>query len=134
MILREKIAKSTPKPTYTIPQLVAELLEAVTISHKFHLLAQDRSYASHKALEAFYTEIGDHADDIYEQFSGQENITPVIPDATINASEPVEYLEKLLNFVESTRLESSNYSHLQNQMDEVKSLIVGTLYKLRFLK
>ena len=43
-------------------------------------------------------------------------------------------LEKLAKFVEQVHSNSAEYSHLQNQMDEVKSLIFGTLYKLKYLK
>lgn len=130
MNLRSKISKSPLK--YTVPQLTAELLEAVTITHKFHLEAKSRSYAEHVALGAFYNSIGESADDIYEQYAGQISPEP-IPDSILTATEPIEYLEKLLNFVEETRLETP-YSHLQNLMDEVKSLITGTLYKLKYLK
>lgn len=129
--LSERIKPSATKTN--IPQLVAELLESVTIIHKMHLLAKSRSYAEHVALGEFYEEIGDFADSIYEQFAGQTS-TVDIPEATIKEMTPINYLEKLVIFVEYTRKSSEEFSHLQNQMDEVKSLIYGTLYKLKNLK
>ena len=42
------------------------LLNSVTTAHILHL--SSRSYSQHKALEAFYTEIGDHVDDFVEAF------------------------------------------------------------------
>jgi DNA-binding ferritin-like protein len=131
MKLTEKIKPSMSKAT--IPQLVSELLEAVLIVHKMHLQAKSRSYAEHQALGEFYDEIGDHADSIYEQFAGQTT-TVDIPDAGIYDMNPITYLEKLAKFVEQVHSNSAEYSHLQNQMDEVKSLIYGTLYKLKYLK
>lgn len=131
MKLTEKIKPAMSKAT--IPQLVSELLESVLIVHKMHLQAKSRSYAEHQALGEFYDEIGDHADSIYEQFAGQTS-TVEIPDAMIIDNNPITYLEKLAKFVEQVHSNSAEYSHLQNQMDEVKSLIFGTLYKLKYLK
>ena len=128
MKLTDRIKPSAPK--YTIPQLVAELLESVTIIHKFHLVS--KSYSEHIALGTFYDEISDLADSIFETSSWKDNSIE-IPNPTLKASDPVNYLEKLGIFVEETRLVTA-YSDLQNQMDEVKSLIYGTLYKLKNLK
>jgi len=128
MKLTDRIKPSPPK--YTIPQLVAELLESVTIIHKFHLTS--KSYSEHKALGTFYDEISDLADSIFETSSWKDNSID-IPGPTLKASDPINYLEKLGIFVEETRLVTT-YSDLQNQMDEVKSLIYGTLYKLKNLK
>ena len=133
-MLRDKIKPSTKvENKNTISQLVAELLESVTIVHKFHLLAKAKSYSEHIALGEFYEEIDNFADAIYEQFAGQTS-TIDIPEAVISDSVPISYLEKLVIFVEQVRISNPNFSHLQNQMDEVKSLIYQTLYKLRNLK
>lgn len=127
-MLKDRIKPSTPK--YTVPQLVAELLESVTIIHKFHL--KSKSYAEHIALGTFYDEVSALADSIYET-SSWENNSIDIPAPTLNDSTPINYLIKLATFVEQSRLATS-YSDLQNQMDEVKTLIFSTLYKLRNLK
>ena len=118
------------KPKYTIPQLVSELLESVTIIHKFHL--KSKSYSEHIALETFYDEIGDLADTIFESSAWEDNSIE-IPNPTLNDSTAINYLIKLATFVEQTRL-STTMSDLQNQMDEVKTLIYQTLYKLKNLK
>ena len=131
MKLTDKIKPTVTKAT--IPQLVSELLESVLIVHKMHLQAKSRSYAEHQALGEFYDAIGDYADSIYEQFAGQTT-TVDIPDAMIYDTNPINYLEILAKFVERVHANSGEYSHLQNQMDEVKSLIFGTLYKLKYLK
>lgn len=128
MKLTDRIKPSTPK--YNVPQLVSELLEAVTIIHKFHLVS--KSYSEHIALGDFYGEVGDLADTIFESSSWRDNAIE-IPAPTLNSNSPVNYLEKLANFVEQTRLVEP-YSDLQNQMDEVKTLIFQTLYKLKNLR
>jgi hypothetical protein len=118
------------KPKYTIPQLVSELLESVTIIHKFHL--KSKSYAEHIALGTFYDEIADLADTLFETFAWENNSIE-IPSPTLNDSTAINYLIKLATFVEQTRL-ATTMSDLQNQMDEVKTLIYSTLYKLKNLK
>lgn len=128
MSLKDRVKPSTSRNT--IPQLVAELLESVTVIHKFHL--KSKSYAEHKALQTYYESIGDLADTLFET-SAWENNSVDIPEPIINDSTPVNYLIKLATFVEQVRL-TTTYSDLQNQMDEVKSLIFSTLYKLKNLK
>lgn len=120
-----------PAATRTnVPQLVAELLESVTIIHKFHL--KSKSYAEHKALQGFYEKVGDLADTLFETSAWQNNLIE-IPSPIINEVTPINYLIKLATFVEQVRL-ATTYSDLQNQMDEVKTLIFSTLYKLNNLK
>jgi len=128
MKLTERLKPAASKTN--IPQLVSELLESVTIIHKFHL--KSKSYAEHKALQKFYEGIGDLADTLFETSAWQNNSIE-IPAPTINDVTPVNYLIKLATFVEQVRL-ATTYSDLQNQMDEVKTLIFGTLYKLNNLK
>lgn len=128
MKLTERLKPAASKTN--IPQLVSELLESVTIIHKFHL--KSKSYAEHKALQKFYEGIGDLADTLFETSAWQNNSIE-IPVPTINDVTPVNYLIKLATFVEQVRL-ATTYSDLQNQMDEVKTLIFGTLYKLNNLK
>ena len=128
MKLTERLKPAASKTN--IPQLVSELLESVTIIHKFHL--KSKSYAEHKALQKFYEGIGDLADTIFETSAWQNNSIE-IPAPTINDVTPVNYLIKLATFVEQVRL-ATTYSDLQNQMDEVKTLIFSTLYKLNNLK
>jgi len=135
MKLTDRIKPSMPKMNIvtnnnTVIQLVAELLESVTIIHKFHL--NSKSYAEHKALQKFYESIGDNADTIFETSSWRNNSIE-IPKPVINDIVPINYLEKLVNFVEEVRL-NTTFSDLQNQMDEVKTLIYSTLYKLKNLK
>jgi hypothetical protein len=128
MKLTERLKPAASK--INIPQLVSELLESVTIIHKFHL--KSKSYAEHKALQKYYEGIGDLADTLFETSAWQNNSIE-IPAPTINDITPVNYLIKLATFVEQVRL-ATTYSDLQNQMDEVKTLIFSTLYKLNNLK
>ena len=109
------------------------LLHSVTNSHILHLTT--RSYSAHKALEGFYTEIGDLVDSFVESFQGKYGLLHdftsdyKLPDA------PLPYLEYLKTEVETLRHQPRfpQDSELQNIVDEIADLINSTLYKLRFL-
>ena len=111
------------------------LLNSVTTAHILHL--STRSYSQHKALETFYTEIGDHVDDFVEAFQGKYGLLTKYPaTADLFATEdPITYLTYLKDEVATLRKAPGfpDDSELQNICDEIAQLIDSTLYKLRFL-
>ena len=116
-----------------VMQFVMCLLHSVTNAHILHL--STKSYSQHKALETFYTEIGDHVDDFVEAFQGKYGLLTKYTNDYELPTQPVEYLTYLNNEVKTLR-QASNFpqdSELQNITDEIAQLIDSTLYKLRFL-
>jgi hypothetical protein len=110
------------------------LLHSVTNTHILHLTTT--SYSEHKALEAFYTEVGDLVDEFVEAFQGKYGL---LHDFTTDYSIPttaLDYLTYLKDEVESLRRmpRFPQDSELQNTVDEIAQLIDSTIYKLRFLK
>lgn len=126
----QEISKADPVMDFTIC-----LLNSVTTAHILHL--SSRSYSQHKALETFYTEIGDHVDDFVEAFQGKYGLLTKYP-ATADLfaeQDPITYLEYLKTEVTTLR-RAVNFpqdSELQNITDEIMQLIDSTLYKLKFL-
>jgi len=118
--------------------LAQDLLNSVTTIHKIHLKVTGLgSFAAHKALNEFYDEIGDHADSVVEQFQGAEEKLLEMPNTApveLNSvEETIDYLRKLKE--KTAALQSiMPHSEIVNQLDEVKSLIDSTKYKLLFLK
>jgi hypothetical protein len=117
-----------------VMQFVMCLLHSVTNAHILHLTTL--SYSEHKALETFYTEIGDHVDDFVEAFQGKYGL---LHDFTNNYELPItplDYLSYLQDEVATLRRADKfpQDSELQNITDEIAQLIDSTLYKLRFLK
>jgi len=118
--------------------LAQDLLNSVTTIHKIHLKVTGLgSFAAHKALNEFYDEIGDHADSIVEQFQGAEEklleMPNTAPTELNSVEEAIDYLRKLKE--KTAALQSiMPHSEIVNQLDEVKSLIDSTKYKLLFLK
>jgi hypothetical protein len=117
---------------YTVQAFVLCLLHSVTNAHILHL--QSRSYSEHKALEKYYTQIGDLADDYVEAYQGKYGL---IEGYGLQYSEPapaLEYLIGLSQYVRVAREQLPQDTELQNITDEIAQLIDSTIYKLRFLK
>jgi hypothetical protein len=118
-----------------VMDFVCCLLNSVTTAHILHL--SSRSYSQHKALEAFYTAIGDHVDDFVEAFQGKYGLLTKYPATAelMPDADPVTYLEYLSDEVATLRRANGfpADSELQNITDEIVQLIDSTRYKLRFL-
>jgi DNA-binding ferritin-like protein len=119
-------------------KLVADFLEAVTVVHKAHLkVTGDGSYAAHKAMGEFYDEIGELADTIAESYQGATEKLLEIGAGEVKtfstAKDCVKYLNELYAKVDAAQAECT-YSEINNELDNVKTLINSTKYKLIFLK
>jgi hypothetical protein len=125
---------SVEKKSDPVMQFTMCLLHSVTNGHILHLTT--KNYSEHKALETFYTEIGDLVDDFVEAFQGKYGL---LHDFTLDyqlPSPPLAYLTYLKDQVATLRKFEGfpQDSELQNITDEIAQLIDSTLYKLRFLK
>lgn len=118
-----------------VMQFTMCLLHSVTNAHILHLTTL--SYSQHKALETYYTEIGDHVDDFVEAFQGKYGLLhDFIADYELPSLNPLDYLTYLKDEVAKLRREANfpQDTELQNITDEIAQLIDSTIYKLRFLK
>lgn len=106
------------------------LLHSVTATHMMHLAT--RSFAEHKALEAFYTAIGDLVDEFVEAYQGKYKTRVSYVAGFDLPTGPVDYLLYLQDEVATLRVADGfpQDSELQNITDEIASLIDGTLYQL----
>jgi DNA-binding ferritin-like protein len=130
--------QSTSSKGTDMGQLVSEFLEAVTSVHKAHLkITGPGSYAAHTAMGTFYDEIGDLADSIAESYQGVTETLLDIPAtqqaSCSSAAECVNFLNSLYQKVDAAQ-KACAYSEIINDLDNVKSLINSTKYKLIFLK
>lgn len=113
---------------------IGTLLHSATITHFMHL--QTTSYAAHVALGTYYDEIVDLVDAVAESIQGcYGEIISDYPNMFSNVSiEPLEYMTMLKEFVSENRQNLPQESNIQNEIDNIATLIDSTLYKLRFLK
>jgi hypothetical protein len=116
-------------------QMVSILLHSQTQAHTFHL--QSTSYAEHKALQKYYEGIDGLVDTIVEAYQGKYGIIKGYKNFPFNEYKSTEgtinYFEKLCDKVTELR-DCCEDSWLQNEIDNVCTLISQTLYKLKFLK
>lgn len=108
------------------------LLHAATSGHVLHL--QTRSYAQHKALDEFYSELPGLVDSVIEAYQGKYGLVLDYPDGyAVPTGQPIEFVSAVGDYVTASRLSVGADSELQNLIDEVMELIDSTIYKLRFL-
>ena len=110
------------------------LLHSVTGAHILHLVSL--SYSQHKALETYYTKVGDLVDGFVEAFQGKYGLLTKFTSGFEPPSDALIYLNYLKDEVFSLRNAEKfpKDTELQNVVDEIAQLIDSTLYKLRFLK
>jgi hypothetical protein len=104
------------------------------VTHSVHL--NTRSYAKHKALQKFYTNIIDLADSFAEAYQGRHGLVgPISLMSAKKTSNVIEFLENQLAEIESVRYDvcDKDDAPLQNLIDGIIELYLSTLYKLRFL-
>lgn len=102
------------------------------LAHLEHLKTQ--SYAQHMALNSFYDEVVDLADKLAEAYQGAEGIMQDIPLMSNVPNEPIDItLYSHMQMIEAMRKSACKISAIQNIIDEVVSLYLSTIYKLRNL-
>ena len=101
------------------------LFQSRDIMHLTHL--DTRSFAEHKALNAYYDSILDLTDSFAEKLFGRSGrIEIIIPES--KKQDAITHLKGMQVIIEAER---DNYaSDLQNIMDEMLGLVNGTLYLL----
>jgi hypothetical protein len=108
------------------------LLHAATSGHVLHL--QTRSYAQHKTLDEFYSELPGLVDSVIEAYQGKYGLILDYPSGySVPTGQPIEFVSALGDFVAAGRLSVGDDSELQNLIDGIMELIDSTIYKLRFL-
>ncbi|MCA3501783.1 MAG: hypothetical protein IOD05_00625 [Rhodobacter sp.] len=113
---------------------VGHLFLARDVTHSVHL--NTRSYAKHKALNEFYDGIVDLADSFAEAYQGRHGlIGPISLQSAKKTGNVIEFLTDSLAEIEANRYKvcEEKDSAIQNIIDEVVSLYLSTLYKLKFL-
>ena len=119
-------------------ELCSELLNAAVSVHALHLkVSGSGSYAAHTALGDFYDAIPGQADAVAEQYQGATEKLLDLPMGSsrryTDVSDCVDHLRTMTSKVNNLQA-MMPYSEIVNQLDEIKSLINSTKYKLIFLQ
>lgn len=116
----------------SVGKFISTLLASREQAHVFHL--RTKSYAAHKALQAYYEGIVPLLDDYAETYMGSAGRLIQFPSTTLNrrvntnANNTKVYFRLLFNRVSRMKLPKNSY--LQNIRDEIEALIKQTLYML----
>ena len=118
--------------------LLAHAQGMVTSLHQLHLkVSGPGSFAAHKALNEFYDAMPDLIDAVAEQYQGARekllDIPAPEPYQCGSVPEALAHLKELYNQINDLQ-KMMPFSEIVNQLDEMKSLIASTKYKLMFLQ
>ena len=116
-----------------VGEFIGTLLHSATITHFMHL--KSRSYAAHVALGAYYDEIVDLVDAVAESIQGcyGELIEDYPTSFGNTGADALAYMTSVKTFVENAREKMPQESNIQNEIDNIATLIDSTIYKLKFL-
>ena len=121
---------------YTMERIASMFLHSRTQAHIFHTrVTGEGSLAAHAALQAYYEAIVPLIDGLVETYQGQyglieyKEVNGVDNDASIENI--VKYFDNLCKFLAKERQdEKLQMSWLQNDIDNIASLLYSTKYKL----
>jgi DNA-binding ferritin-like protein len=122
-------------------ELIKKLFSSREIAHALHLGIQgEGSFAGHIALQEYYEAIVELVDEMAEVYQGQFGIIDMSQAMNMEGetfpTDILEYFESLVKFVSESRNDvvGDDTQHLNNNIDDIVSLLYKTIYKLKFLK
>ena len=136
--MMQKLQRPGPMgPCMETAAMLAHAQALTTSMHQLHLkITGPGSYSAHKALNEFYDGMPDLVDAVAEQYQGaREKLLdlPVVPAYKCGSvQEAISHMKDLYTEVADLQ-KIMPFSEVTNQLDEVKSLISATKYKLMFL-
>lgn len=116
-----------------LAKIIGIVFMSRTYAHQAHLKTE--SYATHKALDEFYTEVVDKIDSFAESVQGTTGILdiPYIGELQGDVLQPAEGLKQHL--LEITELmKDVEIGYIVNKFEDLQDLYATTLYKLNNLK
>jgi ABC-type uncharacterized transport system involved in gliding motility auxiliary subunit len=110
--------------------LISLLLHSRTQAHIYHFLT--KSYAQHKALENYYTQIVPLLDTYAEAYQGKYGIIKKYKTYSFseNPKTKINYFKNLLIEIQNTNIPDQ---YLQNIVESIYELVYKTLYMLVYL-
>ena len=108
-------------------KLLSALLHSRTQAHVYHW--RTRSFAAHKALQAYYEGIVPLFDEFAEGYQGRYGMISGYTSAPLNQN-PMKarvYFQRLLKKIDSTKVRDT---YLKNILDTIRQLVYQTMYLL----
>jgi len=123
-----------------LEQLASLLLHSRTQAHSFHFGVKGvGSLSAHLALGVYYDSIGELVDGLVEAYQGQYGLIKLQPVSGLDTNNDIKnviaYFDKLCTAVAKLRKdEKLQMSWLQNDIDNIVTLLYSTKYKLTNLQ
>jgi DNA-binding ferritin-like protein len=123
-----------------LEQLASLLLHSRTQTHSFHVGVKGvGSFSAHIALGNYYDTIGGLVDGLVEAYQGQYGLIKLQPVSGLDTNNDIKniigYFDKLIAVVAKLRKdEKLQMSWLQNDIDNIVTLLYSTKYKLTNLQ
>lgn len=136
--MMQKLQRPGPMgPCTETASMLAHAQGLTTSFHQLHLkVTGPGSFAAHKALGEFYTGMPDLVDAVSEQYQGAREKLLEFPTIPLykcgSVQEAISHMKELYTEVADLQ-KIMPFSEIVNQLDEIKSLISSTKYKLMFL-
>jgi DNA-binding ferritin-like protein len=136
--MMQKLQRPGPMgPCIETAAMLAHTQALTTSLHQLHLkITGPGSYSAHKALNEFYDGMPDLVDAVAEQYQGAREKLLDFPNVTPykcgSVQEAISHMKELYTEVDELQ-KIMTFSEVKNQLDEMKSLISATKYKLMFL-
>ena len=117
-------------------QLASLLLHSRTQAHSFHVGVRGvGALSAHQALQHYYDTIGGIIDGLVEAYQGQYGLIKLQSVSGLDTNNDIKniiaYFDKLLAAVAKLREDKKlQMSWLQNDLDNIASLLYSTKYKL----
>lgn len=134
----QKLQRPSPMgPCTETAAMIAHSQALTTSVHQLHLkVTGPGSFSAHKALNEFYDGMPGLVDAVAEQYQGARekllDFPAVSPYKCGSVQEAISHMKEL--YTEVAELQKiMPFSEVVNQLDEMKSLIASTKYKLMFL-
>jgi len=108
-------------------RLLSALLHSRTQAHVYHW--RTRSFAAHKALQAYYEGIVPLFDEYAEGYQGRYGLISGYTSKPLNQN-PMNaraYFQKLLKVIDATKIRDT---YLKNILDTIRQLVYQTMYML----
>ena len=130
----KQVEQKESQSSGNVAEFISTLFTSRTQVHIMHL--QTKSYAAHKALDEYYNGVVDLADSIAEAYQGKYGIIKGYKESEYDEDiSPIDYLKGIRDYVGQARYTAfkEEDTNLQNEIDNVVTLLDSTLYKLENL-
>lgn len=114
-------------------EFFGRLMQVTGKGHLTHLRQYQKSGWQHSALGTLYSDIVDIVDTIIEGWQGVYELIDIRIPETVAEPDAITFVSNLYSYITSNRY-IFNESWLQNEIDNICTLLAQTLYRLKYVQ